>query len=106
GSCPSHDGPGLAYASVGSGAPLVKTANWLSHIEYDWASPIWRHWIEGLSRHRTLFRYDQRGCGLSDRFPAEMSFESWVRDLEAVVDAAKLDRFPLLGISPGGAIAI
>ena len=104
--CTSYDGTRLAYASVGSGPPLVKASNWLSHVEYDWSSPIWRHWIEGLSRHRTYYRYDARGCGLSDREPGEISFESWVRDLEAVVDAAKLERFPLLGISQGGSIAI
>ena len=104
--CTGYDGSRLAYATVGSGPPLVKTANWLSHLEYDWTSPIWRHWIEGLSRRHTLYRYDQRGCGLSDRDPKEMSFESWVRDLEAVVDTAKLERFPLLGISQGGAIAV
>ena len=96
----------LAYATVGSGPPLVKAANWLSHIEFDWASPIWRHWIEALSRRYAFLRYDTRGCGLSDRAPPEISFESWVRDLEAVVDAMKLDRFPLLGISQGGAIAV
>ena len=95
----------LAYASVGSGPPLVKAANWLSHIEFDWTSPIWRHWIERLSQGHTLLRYDTRGCGLSDRAPAEISLEAWVRDLEAVVDAANLERFPLLGISQGGAIA-
>ena len=104
--CTSFDGTRLAYATVGSGPPLVKAANWLSHLEYDWSSPIWRHWIEGLSRHRTYLRYDTRGCGLSDRDPKEISLESWVRDLEAVVDAAGFDRFPLLGISQGGAIAI
>ena len=104
--CSGYDGTRLAYATVGTGPPLVKTANWLSHLEYDWSSPIWRHWIEGLSRHHTLYRHDQRGCGLSDRDPGEMSFESWVRDLEAVVDTAKVERFPLLGISQGGAIAV
>lgn len=104
--CTSYDGTRLAYARTGSGAPLVKAANWLSHIEYDWSSPIWRHWIEGLSRHRTLWRYDERGCGLSDRDPREVSLEAWVRDLEAVVDAAKLERFALLGLSKGVAVAI
>lgn len=104
--CTSSDGTRLAYANVGDGPPLVKTANWLSHIEYDWSSPIWRHWMEGLTRHRRYYRYDQRGCGLSDRNPGDMSLEAWVRDLEAVVDAAKLDRFPLLALSQGGAIAI
>ena len=104
--CTSFDGVRLAYAAVGSGPPLVKAPNWLTHLEYDWQSPIWRHWIEGLSRHHSFVRYDTRGCGLSDRDPPEISFEAWVRDLEAVVDALKLDRFPLLGISQGGAIAI
>jgi pimeloyl-ACP methyl ester carboxylesterase/DNA-binding CsgD family transcriptional regulator len=104
--CTSSDGVRLAYAGVGNGPPLVKAPNWLSHLEYEWQSPIWRHWIEGLSRHHTYVRYDTRGCGLSDRDPSEISFESWVRDLEAVVDAMKLERFPLLGISQGGAIAI
>lgn len=104
--CTSSDGVRLAYATTGSGPPLVKAANWLSHLEYDWQSPIWRHWIEGLSRRHTLVRYDTRGCGLSDRGPAEISFETWVRDLEAVVDAMELERFVLLGISQGAGIAI
>src|SRR6185436_5873455 len=76
------------------------------HLEYELKSPLWRHWLEGLSRHHTFIRYDARGCGLSDRDPPELSLESWVRDLEAVVDAMKLERFPLLGISGGGPIAI
>ena len=104
--CTSSDGVALAYAAVGQGPPLVKTANWLTHLEYDWESPIWRPWIEALSRRRTYVRYDTRGCGLADREPADVSLEGWVRDLEAVVDAAGLERFPLLGISQGGPIAI
>src|SRR5262249_44641066 len=66
---------------------------------------IWRHWVEELSRDHTYIRYDARGCGLSDRNPSEISFEAWVQDLEAVVDAAQLEHFALLGISQGGAIA-
>jgi pimeloyl-ACP methyl ester carboxylesterase/DNA-binding CsgD family transcriptional regulator len=104
--CNSSDGVRLAYATSGSGPPLVKAANWLSHLEFDWRSPIWRHWIEALSRRHTYVRYDTRGCGLSDRDPGEISFEAWVHDLEAVVDALKLERFPLLGISQGAAIAV
>jgi pimeloyl-ACP methyl ester carboxylesterase/DNA-binding CsgD family transcriptional regulator len=103
--CTSADGVKLAYATVGEGPPLVKAANWLSHLEFDLRTPIWRHWIEAFARRHTFVRYDTRGCGLSDRDPPEISFESWVRDLEAVVDAAGLERFPLLGISQGGAIA-
>ena len=103
--CTSSDGVRLAYATVGKGPPLVKASNWLTHLEFDWQSPFWCHWVEELSRDHTYVRYDSRGCGLSDRDPGEVSFEVWVRDLEAVVDAAGLDRFPLLGVSQGGAIA-
>ena len=103
--CTSEDGTRLAYASIGSGPPLVKSANWLSHLEFDLQTPIWRHWIEAFARRHTFVRYDTRGSGLSDRNPREISFEAWVADLEAVVDAAGLDRFPLLGMSQGGAIA-
>jgi pimeloyl-ACP methyl ester carboxylesterase/DNA-binding CsgD family transcriptional regulator len=104
--CTAPDGVRLAYATVGRGAPLVKAANWLTHIEFDWQTPIWRDWIDTLSRDHTLVRYDTRGCGLSDRDPAEVSFESWVRDLETVVDAQRLERFALLGMSQGAATAI
>ena len=99
------DGVRVAYASSGEGPPLVKVSNWLSHLEVDWASPVWRHWLVELSRGRRLLRYDERGCGLSDWTP-ELSFEAWVSDLETVVDAAGLERFPLLGCSQGASIAI
>ncbi|MDX1394712.1 MAG: alpha/beta fold hydrolase [Gemmatimonadota bacterium] len=103
--CTARDGVKIAWARSGSGPPLVKAANWLSHLEHDAKSPMWRHWWSGLSRHHTLIRYDERGQGLSDREAADISFEAWVADLEAVVDAAGLDRFTLLGVSKGGAIA-
>ena len=104
--CTASDGVRIAYAVSGKGPPLVKVAQWLTHIEFDWTSPVWRHWLTELSRNRMLVRYDGRGCGLSDRDAADLSFDGWVRDLEAVVDAARLPRFALLGISRGGAIAI
>ncbi|UCG76150.1 MAG: alpha/beta fold hydrolase [Gemmatimonadota bacterium] len=91
---------------MGQGPPLVKAANWLSHLEHDQASPVWRHWLRELSRDHTLIRYDERGCGLSDWDVGEFSVDAWVRDLEAVVEAAGLDRFALLGISQGGPVAI
>lgn len=103
--CTSSDGVRLAYATIGSGPPLVKAPNWLTHLEFDLRSLVWRHWIEALARRHTYVRYDTRGSGLSDRNPPEISFEAWVRDLEAVVDAVGIERFPLLGISQGGAIA-
>ena len=99
--CTSHDGARIAYASSGQGAPLVKVANWLSHLEFDWESPVWRPLLTELSRDYTLIRYDERGCGLSDWDVADLSFEAWVRDLETVVEATGVDRFPLLGLSQG-----
>lgn len=104
--CTTGDGVTLAWAAVGQGPPLVKAANWLSHLEHDWKSPLWRPLLERLARRSTLVRYDERGCGLSDWAVADLSFDAWVEDLEAVVDAAGLERFPLLGISQGGPIAV
>jgi pimeloyl-ACP methyl ester carboxylesterase/DNA-binding winged helix-turn-helix (wHTH) protein len=104
--CTTTDGVRLAYATTGNGPPLVKASNWLTHLDFEWGSPIWRHWYTALSRHHRLVRYDERGNGMSQRDVPEVSFETWVRDLETVVDAAGLDRFPLLGISRGGPIAI
>ena len=104
--CTTSDGVRLAYATAGNGPPLVKASNWLTHLDFEWGSPIWRHWYTALSRHHRLVRYDERGNGMSQRDVPDVSFDTWVRDLETVVDAAGLDRFPLLGISRGGAIAI
>jgi DNA-binding winged helix-turn-helix (wHTH) protein/alpha-beta hydrolase superfamily lysophospholipase len=104
--CRTSDGVRLAYAVTGSGPPLVKASNWLTHLDFEWGSPIWRHWYAELSRHHELVRYDERGNGMSQREVDDVNFETWVRDLETVVDAAGLDRFPLLGISRGGSIAI
>ena len=104
--CRTDDGVTLAYACSGAGPPLVKAANWLTHVDHDWHSLVWRHWLVELSRRHRLIRYDERGCGLSDWDIKPPTFESWVKDLETVVDAAGLDRFPLLGISQGGAVAV
>ena len=101
------DGVRLAYAETGQGPQvLVKAATWLSHLEVDGNSPVWRHLLDGLSERRRFVRYDERGCGLSDWQVPELSFESWVRDLETVVDAVQASRFALLGISQGAAVAI
>ncbi|MDB5803599.1 MAG: helix-turn-helix transcriptional regulator [Betaproteobacteria bacterium] len=104
--CKSFDGTRLAYAVSGEGPALVKAPHWLTHLEYEWQSPIWRPWIDAFSRNRTFVRMDQRGCGLSTRDPAEISFEALVRDLEAMVDAAGHARFALFGHSQGSAIAV
>jgi class 3 adenylate cyclase/pimeloyl-ACP methyl ester carboxylesterase len=104
--CRAADGVRLAYARVGEGPPLVKTANWMNHLEYDWESPIWHHLLEGLARNYTLIRYDARGNGLSDWDVAEVSLDAWVSDLESIVDAVGIERFPLFGVSQGCAISI
>lgn len=104
--CAAHDGTGLAYSVVGEGLPLVKTANWLNHLEHDWESPVWGHWIRHFTAYRQLVRYDERGNGLSDWNTPEIGFEAFVDDLASVADAAKLDRFDLLGVSQGCSVAI
>jgi pimeloyl-ACP methyl ester carboxylesterase/DNA-binding CsgD family transcriptional regulator len=100
------DGARLAYAQHGRGPPLVRVATWLTHLELDERSPVWRHWIERLSADHTLLRYDERGCGLSTAAVGHLSVDTWVGDLEAVVDATGLRRFALLGVSQGAAIAV
>jgi pimeloyl-ACP methyl ester carboxylesterase/DNA-binding CsgD family transcriptional regulator len=104
--CAASDGVRLAWARHGSGPPLLKASNWLTHLEYDWESPVWRHWLQGLGERHTMVRYDERGCGLSDRDVEELSLERWVEDLGTVADAAGLERFDLLGVSQGAATAV
>jgi pimeloyl-ACP methyl ester carboxylesterase/DNA-binding winged helix-turn-helix (wHTH) protein len=104
--CRAVDGTRLAYGLVGSGGTLVKAANWITHLDYDLENPVWRHWTEDLAHHRRLLRYDERGCGLSDWDVERFDLDAWVDDLETVVDDAGLDRFPLLGVSQGGAVAV
>ena len=104
--CTSADGVRLAFGVHGSGPPLVRVATWLTHLQYDWDSPLWHHWLGALADGRTLVRYDERGSGVSDRDVTRFSMDAWVEDLEAVVDAAGLERFSLLGLSNGGAVAV
>jgi pimeloyl-ACP methyl ester carboxylesterase/DNA-binding winged helix-turn-helix (wHTH) protein/DNA-binding CsgD family transcriptional regulator/PAS domain-containing protein len=103
--CTAADGARIAYAVAGSGAPLVKAANWLSHIEYEWQSPVWSHLLHALTADYRLIRYDERGNGLSD-WDVGISFEDFVRDLESVVDAAGVDKFALFGVSGGCSVSI
>jgi len=104
--CVSPDKVRLAYATVGSGHPLVKVANCFNHLDFEWESPIWQHWVRDLATGYSIVRYDGRGNGLSDWDVEDVSFEAWVHDLETVVDAAGLGKFALLGISQGGAVAL
>jgi len=104
--CLSGNSVGIAYATVGAGPPVVKTGNWLNHLEYDWESPVWSHLLHWLATDREMIRYDARGNGLSDWDVEDVSFDAFVRDLESVVDAAGHERFTLFGASQGCAVAI
>lgn len=100
------DGVKLAYAESGQGMPLVRAGHWMTHLDWDWQTPVWGPLIQALASRYRLYRYDARGCGLSDRDVPAIDLESLVTDLEAVVDGAKLERFALIGASQGGAAAI
>jgi pimeloyl-ACP methyl ester carboxylesterase len=101
------DGVQLAWAEAGAGPTLIKAANWMTHLEYEWESPVWRHWIRFFSDHFRFIRHDERGCGMTDWNVGDLSFERWVEDLEslvAIVDPP--EPFALLGISQGAATCI
>lgn len=103
----TDDGVRLAWARAGSGPPLVKASNWLTHLEFDLESPVWRHWVQFLADHFEVTRYDERGCGMSDWKLEDDSSDHWIPDFEAVIDASKPDApFVLLAISQGGVAAI
>ena len=101
------DGVQLAWAQSGRGPTLVKAANWLTHLEYELRSPVWRHWLEFLSKHFRLVRYDERGCGMSGWQPKALTLDQWSADLGAVIDAAQPEgRVTLLGISQGATACV
>jgi class 3 adenylate cyclase/pimeloyl-ACP methyl ester carboxylesterase len=104
--CTAPDGAGIAYASVGSGPPLVRAPHWMTHLEYEWHNPFTRHFIEELATGHRLIRFDQRANGLSDRDVETVSLDAFVSDLETVVDAVGLERFPIVALSQGCAISI
>ena len=104
--CKSKDGTQIAYATIGSGPPLVRAGHWLTHLEHDWHSPVWRPFLDELGKTFQVTRYDQRGNGLSDWSIKDYLLDSFVDDLEAVVDVANLDRFALYGTSGGVPISI
>jgi pimeloyl-ACP methyl ester carboxylesterase/DNA-binding CsgD family transcriptional regulator len=101
------DGVQLAWAEAGTGPLMFKAANWLTHLEYEWESPVWRHWLRFFSEHFRYIRHDERGCGMTDRNVGDLSLERWVEDLETVVAAANpQEPFSLLGISQGAAVCV
>lgn len=104
--CPSFDGTRIAYSESGRGQPVVLLPSWLTHLDFQQRSVAWKPWINALSERYRLIRYDPRGCGMSDRKLANVSFDAWVRDLETLAGYLKLDRFSLIGTCQGGAVAI
>ena len=104
--CRTSEGINLAVAVCGKGLPVVKAANWMNHVEFDWQSPVWSPLLTRLAAQFRLIRYDERGTGLSDWDVGEISFETFVRDLETVADALDLHRFALFGNAQGAAVAI
>jgi pimeloyl-ACP methyl ester carboxylesterase len=106
GECAGPDGARIAFAAAGSGFPLVKAPNWMTHLDHDWTSPVYGHWLRQFSRDRRLIRADLRGFGRSEWEPPEFSFDAMVGDLAAVVDAAGVERCDLLAVSHGCPIAI
>ena len=104
--CQGPGGTSIAYAVSGRGAPVVRVGNWLTHVEYDWRSPVRRHWLEAFSREHTLIRYDLRGSGLSERHPQTQGLDVWVEDLRAVLDDLGVERAPMLASCQGGAISV
>jgi pimeloyl-ACP methyl ester carboxylesterase/DNA-binding CsgD family transcriptional regulator len=104
--CRASDGVRLAWARHGSGPPLVIAACWLSHLQHDWQSPVWRHFLDDLGRVATVYRYDERGFGLSDWDVDDFSLERRLADLETLVEATGLERFALLGMSGPAPVAL
>src|SRR5688500_13703489 len=103
----TSDGVKLAWAETGTGPLLVKAANWMTHLEYEWESPTWQHWLRFFSEHFHYVRYDERGCGLTDWEVPDLSLKGWIDDLESVIDAAQPQGpVALLGISQGAATCI
>jgi pimeloyl-ACP methyl ester carboxylesterase/DNA-binding CsgD family transcriptional regulator len=103
----ASDGTRLAWAESGSGHDIVKAANWLTHLEYEWESPVWKHWLQFFSAHWRFVRYDERGCGMSGWQGGVLTVPQWASDLEKVIDAAQpAGPVTLLGISQGGAACI
>ncbi|HEX6324578.1 MAG TPA: alpha/beta fold hydrolase [Vicinamibacterales bacterium] len=103
----TSDGLQLAWADAGSGPAVIKAANWLTHLEYDVESPVWRHWIRFFADHFRFVRYDERGCGMTDWNAGDLSLPRRMGDLEAVIDAAGLaEPFTLLGMSQGASLCI
>jgi DNA-binding winged helix-turn-helix (wHTH) protein len=102
----SGDGAAIAFATTGSGPPLLRAGHWLTHLELDWLSPVWRPLLDALGATFAVTRFDQRGTGLSERDVARFDLEAMTDDLEAVADAAGLDRFPIFAASQGVPVAI
>lgn len=104
--CRADDGVRLAWARHGAGPPLVIVSCWLSHLQHDWQSPVWRHFLDDLGEVATVLRYDERGFGLSEWDVDDFSLERRLADLETVVAASGIDRFAVVGMSGGAPVAL
>ncbi|PYR67941.1 MAG: helix-turn-helix transcriptional regulator [Acidobacteria bacterium] len=103
----ASDGTRLAWADSGAGPPVVKAANWLTHLEYEWESPVWKHWIQFFSQHWRFIRFDERGCGMSEWRSGGLTIERWAADLETILEAARpSEPVTLLGVSQRAATCI
>lgn len=105
----TSDNVSIAFLTVGEGRPLVFASN-IFGAAHDYRQLAWhssRGWADGLAaRGWKAVLYDVRGMGSSDRPPVDWSLDGRVKDLEAVVDHLRLERFPLVGVDIGAATAI
>ncbi|MBJ7331534.1 MAG: alpha/beta fold hydrolase [Solirubrobacteraceae bacterium] len=104
------DGHAVAFATVGTGPPLLVPGPWIGHVELDWTLPHVAAFLRGLARTHTVIRYDRLGVGLSDRdVEPEAKFGS-PRELAAI--AAILEQvgatgpIDVFGVSAGCAAAV
>ena len=105
--CTTKDGVRIAYGTSGKGPPVVIAVGLLTHLKLGLFSPTYNSaFLKPLIASHTVVQYDGRGFGMSDRGLKDYSMEARLRDLEAVVNTLKLDRFALYGISSGAEVSI
>jgi pimeloyl-ACP methyl ester carboxylesterase len=106
GFCCTADGVRIAYATVGIGPPLVVASAGVSHLELEWEEPRVRDFWETIGQHHMVVRYDNHGCGLSDRNRSDFSLDSEIRTIDTIVKGLGLKSHLLWGQRHGSAPAI